>query len=141
MSIEEVEAELTNSPYFFYRGAPEVSFAPDRFRELFEVDGSGFIERGIFQFFEDSLYSITLIIRETRMDHFSLYTQFVERYGEPSSLDPRESLWEIGGRRLSLERPLTVRYLDLVRFDELRQEENIEESIEELSREAFLGEF
>jgi hypothetical protein len=50
------------------------------------------------------------------VDHYSVFTTFVARYGEPTSLNPREAVWETGETRVSIERPLTVKYIDKNKF-------------------------
>ena len=141
MTRESIEELLADSRYFIFSGQPDVSFEPARFQQLFEAEGAGFVDRGIFQFVDGQLYSLTLLVSQRRMDHYSLYTSFVEQYGQPVRLNPSESVWERGGYRLSLERPLTVRYLDLEQFNEIQSNTGIEESLEQISRDTFLDQF
>jgi len=75
------------------------------------------------------------------MDFYTMYTTMTERYGEPVRLDPSHVVWEDEFTRISLERPLTIKYLDIESFDTLRQAGEIEQSLRTLSRESFLEEF
>ncbi|AFG37740.1 hypothetical protein Spiaf_1683 [Spirochaeta africana DSM 8902] len=141
MSFDLVDQALRGSGVFQYRGEADVSLSPGRERIVMEVDGFDFVQRGIFQFIDDRLFSITLIINQSMMDHFTLFTRFQNSYGTPAVFGPRRILWEDGQNRLTLERPLTVQYLDLMRFEELRDQGRARESLRELSRELFLEQF
>ena len=141
MSFPEVDQLLRSSGVFRYRGEADVSLSPGRERVVMEVEGFDYIRRGIFQFIDDQLFSITLILSQSTMDHFTLFTRFTERYGEPEQFGPRRIVWEDGQRRLTLERPLTVQYLDLIQFTERRDQGRAQESLRELSRELFLEQF
>ena len=79
---------------------------------------------------------------DTRLiDHYSVFTAFIRRYGEPVSLDPREAVWENEEIRVSIERPLTVKYIDTIVFDRLNEESRVIESREMQRREEFLADF
>jgi len=75
------------------------------------------------------------------VDHYSVYTSLVRRYGEPLSLNPHEAVWESEETRLSLERPLTVKYLDKTVFDNLLEESRLRENQGLILREEFLRGF
>ncbi|MFW5800724.1 MAG: hypothetical protein ACOCVC_01715 [Spirochaeta sp.] len=141
MDFEEVDALLQQSSTFQYRGEADVSLSPGQERQVLEVNGYDYIRRGIFQFIDNQLLSITLFINPEMMDHYSLFTRFSGQYGEPSEFTPRRILWEDTQNRLTLERPLTVQYLDIARFNEIRDQSISEQSMRELSRELFLEQF
>jgi len=75
------------------------------------------------------------------MDHYSVFTQFVEKYGQPSYLDPKEAVWESGETRIAVERPLTVKYIDKAIFNDIVDESTLVESREVRLRQEFLNEF
>jgi hypothetical protein len=54
------------------------------------------------------------------VDHYSVFSSFVNRYGEPTYLNPQEAVWESEGPRVSIERPLTVKYIDKYNFEMLK---------------------
>ena len=54
------------------------------------------------------------------------------------SLDPQQVIWENGSVRFSLERPLTVKYIDWETFSGLREESGAEESYRATSRKEFI---
>jgi hypothetical protein len=134
----EVKSNLEGSTYFTYRGDPDVSLLPTADRSVIETEGRSFIDRGFFQFSEDALYIIILQLNQNRMDHYSVYQQLTETYGDPGSVSPQEIAWEWEGVRLSLERPLTVKYVDRPVFESLREEAQVERSLREVSRDRFL---
>jgi hypothetical protein len=70
-----------------------------------------------------------------------MYTTIVEKYGDPSSLDPTEAVWDFDGIRIALERPLSVKYVDTLAFEEILRQNAQTESLNALSRERFLDQF
>jgi hypothetical protein len=75
------------------------------------------------------------------VDHYSVFTGLMQKYGEPVYLDPKQAVWEAGDTRISLERPLTVKYIDLRVFNEIIGESALNESAETKRRQEFLDEF
>jgi hypothetical protein len=141
MDLEEVKQALIRDPQFTFRGDPDVSLLSLPNEALIETEGFSFIDRAYFQFYEGRLYTIILSLNPERVDHFSMYTRLVERYGQPTSLDPTESVWEFEGLRLSLERPLSVKYVDTLAFAEILRQNAQTESLNALTRERFLDQF
>lgn len=137
---DSVQDLLRNSGYFRYRGDPDVSLLPTANRSVIETEGRTFVDRAFFQFSDNDLYIIILQLNRTRMDHYTVYRTLAERYGEASSVGPREITWEWDTVLLSLERPLTVKYVDRPVFEALREEAQVERSMREVTRDAFLGE-
>ena len=60
-------------------------------------------------------------------------------YGEPQLLDPKESRWEDKATRMALERPLSLRYMDMTVYGALREGAGAKASEKELDRQGFLG--
>lgn len=143
MSVEEVKDALKKDMNFGYRGDRDVSLLPGENRTLIETDTSrtapySFLERCWFQFYEDKLYTITVNLRRSKMDHYSVFSALAEKYGMPDSLSPEKSEWKDGSVIMSLERPLTLKYTDRAVFEELQSKSLVQKSAEEQSREAFL---
>jgi hypothetical protein len=132
---------IQGDPAFQYRGEPDVSLRLSDGGTVIDTRGRVYMERGIFQFHEDQLFSIALYLDRSRLDYFQLYEQFRERYGEPMDLDPQRALWEDQATRIELERPLTVRYLDLETFHLRRRNTRTQEAAADIAREQFLEEF
>jgi len=141
MSMEEVKGVLKADGLFAYRGEPDVSLLPRPNESLIEVAGLSYVRRAFFQFHEDRLFVMIFSINESRMDHYSVFTSISAKYGKPMSLSPAESIWEDGMTRLSVERPLAVKYIDLGIFNMLKEAGRAEQSWEELLRSEFLDGF
>jgi hypothetical protein len=75
------------------------------------------------------------------IDHYSVFTSLIKKYGEPQSLSPSESVWESEETRVSIERPLTVKYIDKAVFNRLLEESKTLESRQLFLRQEFLGDF
>lgn len=138
---EQVGTLLAQDPNFDYRGDPDVQFLPLRQQVVIDTAGFDFIRRGYFQFHDNLLYSIILSLNGQEIDYFSVFERLSEQYGDPVALDPRRAIWEDDITRLTLERPLEVKYLDLVVFRELQDVEEIRRSDRARAREDFLEQF
>jgi len=141
MELESVKQALLEDPYFDYRGDPDVSFLPRTFQSLIECAGNLYIERAFFQFDEQRLSIIILALDRSRIDHYSLFTTLTEKYGPHSELDPQKVVWRSDDVVLSIERPLTVKYVDRSVFEEKQERGRAEEDLRELSRQRFLEKF
>jgi hypothetical protein len=141
MSPDEVKALLTDDPWFAYRGEADVSLLERPRSSLIDAGGSLFIARGLFQFEEDALSAIMLELNPETVDWFTVYTTLEERYGTPVEMNPSKAWWEDGSTRLALERPLTVKYLDLAVFDAFQESGVDRKAWREQARETFLDEF
>jgi hypothetical protein len=140
-SLDRAKEELIKNNYFRYRGDPDVSFLPKRREVLIETEGASFIKRGFFQFNEEKLYTIILMLNPAKVDFYSLYTSSLKKYGDPKELNPRTVVWEDDSVRFVLEKPLTVKYIYKPVFDDLVNKAKIEKSYQEIAREEFLGLF
>jgi hypothetical protein len=143
MSLEDLKAALQKEPLLNFRGDQDVSFLPSsaRSQNVVETTGPSFIRRAFFQLWEGGLFIMGFSLHTGLVDHYSVFTGLVKKYGEPSYLDPKEAVWEAGDTRISLERPLTVKYIDLRVFNELIGESALIESAEIKRRQEFLDEF
>ena len=63
------------------------------------------------------------------------------KYGDVSSLSPSEAVWEDDTVRVSVEKPLQVKYLDKKVFATITANSQKEQSLETLRREDFLKQF
>ncbi|MCD1653706.1 hypothetical protein K7J14_03210 [Treponema zuelzerae] len=140
-SMEEVKKALLADTVFGYRGDRDVSLLHGENRTLIETTGMSFIKRSWFQFDNDRLYVMTFSLDTDRIDYYSVYSTLVDKYGEPSELNPRLSRWNSGGVVLSLERPLLVKYIDEAIFSEILEKSGVEKAASDVIREGFLDEF
>lgn len=142
MTVDEVKKLLKESRNFNFREA-EVTFTPDREKKVLESDGLSFLDRGIFQFRDESLYIIILHIDAGKIGYFTMYQTLTEKYGNPDRLSPGNSEWESEDVIMTLEKsdPVTLKYVYRPVYLEILDESGVEESLEELSRSLFLDQF
>jgi hypothetical protein len=141
MGIEDVKTALKADPLFRYRGDPDVSFLPQTAQYLIECEGNSYLRRAYFQFADSRLFIMIFVLDTVKLDHFSLFSALSAKYGPPTTLNPTESVWESEPVRFSLERPLTVKYVDNKTFKALLGKGGAQTSLDQLSRESFLGQF
>jgi hypothetical protein len=141
MELEALKSALQSDTIFYFRGDRDVSFLPVREQSLVETTGFSFIRRAFFQLIDGKLFLMAFTLDPGQIDHYSVYAALVEKYGEPRFLDPKQAVWESGNIRLSIERPLTVKYLDTQVFDGIIADSRAAESTELYAREDFLNGF
>ncbi|MGM0674963.1 MAG: hypothetical protein ACQETQ_09730 [Spirochaetota bacterium] len=141
MDVETVKERLLEAPDFSYRGDPDVTLTPDREQQLIEVEGIDFVDRAFFQFEDKELYIMIVHLNREQLDYFTMYTNLSSKYGEPAVFHPSHVVWESDDLRLSLERPLTVKYISRPVFERLVENGRMERSRRDLSREQFLEQF
>jgi len=141
MDLDSLQDALQRDGMFNFRGERDVSFLPLREESLVETTGSSFIQRAFFQLRDGELFIMSFTLNTGLMDFHSMFTHLVQRHGEPAYLNPREAVWEDGDTRISLGRPLTVRYIDRRAFDDIVSESALVESRRVHERQEFLDEF
>ena len=141
MSLDELKDALQKDNLFHFRGDRDVSFLPAREESLVETGGSSFIKRAFFQLRDGAVFIMAFTLNTGMVDHYSVFTGMVEKYGQPSSLNPREAVWETDDVRLAVERPLTVKYIDKKVFDDIINESSLIQSRRVRQRQEFLDEF
>ena len=110
-------------------------------RSSIEANGANFVKRGSFQFYDEKLYSIIVQMNPEKIDYYSIYSFLVEKYGEPSVVDQKKSLWEDDRVRLILERPLTLKYIEVSVFKKIIENRGKKEAVSEEMREQFIRAF
>ena len=141
MGLDELKEALLKDDHFHFRGDRDVSFLPAREQSLVETTGSSFIRRAFFQLRDAQLFIMAYSLNTLIIDHYSVFTRFVEKYGEPSYLDPAMAVWETEETRITIERPLTVKYIDRTVFNDIINESGLTESGQVKLRRDFLNEF
>lgn len=141
MTLDDLQESLTIDPYFNFRGPRDVSFLPIREQTLVETTGPSFIRRAFFQLRDGQVFIMSFTLNTEIIDHYSVFMQFVRRYGQPTSLNPRAAVWENEETRISIERPLTVKYIDRIVFNDIVSESTLIESNQVRLRQEFLNEF
>ena len=141
MSLDEVKAALLDDRLFGYRGERDVSLIPGGERQLIETSGPSFIRNAWFQFYGGKLYNMSFALDSDRIDYFSLFSSLAEKYGEPQELSPAGAVWLSDAVRLSLERPLTIKYIDAAVFSSILEAEFDSRAEEDIKRENFISDF
>ena len=72
------------------------------------------------------------------MDYYSVFTTLTKKYGEPTSFSPQAATWKNDEVTMSLEKPLTLKYIDNKLFDKTQNYSNIQASPTEVTRDMFL---
>jgi len=140
-TMDALQAALIRDGLFRFRGERDVSFLPVRDETLVETTGLSFVRRAYFQLSDGAVYIMSFTLDTRLMDHYSVFTSFVRKYGEPLILSPQEAVWESDDTRVSIERPLTVKYVDKTVFNRLVEEAEAQQRQEYIAREDFLADF
>jgi hypothetical protein len=140
-SMDALQTALVRDGLFRFRGERDVSFLPVRDETLVETTGLSFVRRAYFQLSDGAVYIMSFTLDTRLMDHYSVFTSFVRKYGEPLTLSPQEAVWESDDTRVSIERPLTVKYIDKTVFNRLVEESETQQRQEITAREDFLADF
>lgn len=138
MTLEQAKAALEDDPAYGYRGESDVSILHGENRNLITTEGVLFFEDCWFQFDNDRLYIITLNLNPEQIDYYSIFSKLCEKYGQPDSLSPQKSEWNNGNIKMTLERPLVLKYTDVAIFNELQESSNVRNTAEEYNRQLFL---
>jgi hypothetical protein len=141
MSLEDLKSALKADPAFVFRGDRDVSFLPNSNQNLVDSVGSDFIKRAFFQIKDDAVFVMAFEMNTEKVDHYSVFTTFSNKYGGPLLLDPRQSEWEDDETRVYIERPLTVKYIDKNVFDSVISESRAAESSAVVQKQEFLNDF
>lgn len=145
MSLQDTKDNLVKTSEFGYHGDKDVSLIPGTNKVLIETDAQkghayGFLTRCFFQFFEDQLFIITININTEKMDYYSVFTTLSQKYGNPTSLNPQSATWKNDDVTMTLEKPLSLKYIDNNLFEQTQNSVNIQNSPTEITREMFLDE-
>jgi len=141
MELQALKDALASDDLFRFRGDRDVSLLPQGEQILIETTGLSYIRRAFFQIVGGKLFNMAFTLDTGLVDHYSVFTEFTAKYGEPDDLNPREAVWSSGSTRVSIERPLTVKYLDMAVFGELQNQSQVKASKEALLRKEFLDGF
>lgn len=141
LSLDDAKVAIENDGYFDYRGDPDLSMLLSENRAIIESRGKFYIDSGYFQFYNEVLYTITLVLDTGKIDYYTMFTTLREKYGDFNSLSPKRVIWENEKVRISLEKPLTLKYVDLSVFNEIVEDDITQEAVEERLKKGFIDEF
>lgn len=142
MSVEQVKEALKKNPQFGYRGDRDVSLLPSTKETIIQTDASrntySFLTQCYFQFYQEKLYIITINVKTSKMDYYSIFTTLCNKYGNPPSMNPKKAEWDDDAVIMTVEKPLTLKYTDKKVFEEIQNQSLVEDSAEEMARDTFL---
>ncbi len=141
MPIEQVKTALIAESRFDYRGEPDVSLQDMGSRLLITCKGRGFIDEGFFHFNNELLYLITITFDQEKIDYFTLQQDLINKYGQPGNISPDGTVWEDETVIMTLEYPLTLKYLDKKTFEGFIDDAIAQKGFTEISRSEFLKDF
>jgi hypothetical protein len=140
MSLDDLKNALTEDALFNFHES-DVSFGPAKDESYIETTGFSFVRRALFQIQAGNVFVMAFTLNTTLIDHYSVFTTLTKKYGEPKTLDPKQAVWEDDSVRLTLERPLTIRYIDKKTFSQILEDSKAKKSEEIRMREDFLNDF
>lgn len=143
MSVDAAKDALKGDGQFGYRGDRDVTLSPKDHETVIETDPTtfaaySFFERCWFQFSDEKLSVITLNMNSDLIDHYSIFSELCEKYGNPDEISPKKAVWKSDDVTLSLEKPLTLKYVDAKVFKEKIDSSNVEKTTSEKAKDAFL---
>ncbi|MCM1321698.1 MAG: hypothetical protein NC041_07490 [Bacteroides sp.] len=139
MPLNKVKGLLLSDAEFGYREERDVSMLPDSGCAVIETAGKNILKRCWFQFSaDDELYIMIFQLNRHRTDHYAVFSELTEKYGEPNSLSPEKSVWKNDAVSLVLERPLTLKYISVPVFESLKQNEQERRDFNRMEEKDFL---
>ncbi|GMO20194.1 MAG: hypothetical protein Pg6A_07040 [Termitinemataceae bacterium] len=141
MNIDSLKTALKDDSLFVFRGDQDVSYLPVTEQNLVESAGSSYIKRAFFQLKDNAVFIMAFTMNTELIDHYSIFMSFVKKYGQPSVLNPKEAIWESESVRISIERPLVVKYIDKKVFNTLIDNSEALNSKKSEIRDSFLENF
>ncbi len=141
ITLDQAKEIIPADGNFNYRGDPDVSMLLVENTSIIETKGYNYILNGYFQFYNEILYSITLILDTKKIDYYTIFTQFINKYGKYDSLNPDVVIWENDNVRISLEKPLTLKYVGKDIYQEIIDGDVTEKAIQDQLKEDFINEF
>lgn len=120
MGLDQVKEILLEKPNFGYKGDRDVTLLPGKNRTLIETSGSRQMNRCFFQFSDEKLYTMTINFKPKKMDFFDIFSEMKEKYGEATMVSADLAQWSNDQVIINLERPATLKYIDKVIFESIR---------------------
>ncbi len=139
MNMDDVKEVLKNDDLFNYRGERDVSLLPSEHQSIIETSSDTWLQRCWFQFYENTLYSIIINFNPELMDYNSVYRQLTEKYGMHTEMSPERVVWKDSYITMSLEKPVSVKYLYNDYFERITGESTVKETKMEETRDSILG--
>ena len=120
-SRTEVIAALKKDPLLAPLEDPESDISEEVRDTLITLMPTRFFTHFSLQFAAGTCYLLRIVFSERYYSYIILYERLKKKYGDPAELDSRQAVWYYQSRRLILERPATVKYLDTSRLPDAQK--------------------
>ena len=117
----------------------DVEFFPVEERKILTLSIEPEIPHMYLQFHAETLYAITVIFDERRIDYLTLAARIEEKYGPVQELNPKWRKWMVEGIEIKVEKPAVVKYIALKEFLEVTDFKRDREVPENVRRELLLN--
>jgi hypothetical protein len=94
----------------------DVDFFPVEERKILTFSAKPEVPYIYLQFFNDTLYSITVVFDDRYINYYTLARQLESKYGKYQSMNPEWREWRIDSVLIKVEKPSTVKYIALEEF-------------------------
>jgi hypothetical protein len=91
----------------------DVEFFPVEDRKILTLSVKPEVPFMYCQFYDEVLFSLTVVFDERYVDYFTLVQRLEARYGRYDRIEPSFREWEIGSVLIKVEKPATVKYIAL----------------------------
>jgi len=94
----------------------DVELFPVEERKILTLSINPEIPNMYLQFYNNKLYSITMIFDEKYIDYYTLCSVLMDKYGEYTELNPDWREWNVNDIKIVVEKPSVVKYIALKEF-------------------------
>jgi len=116
MTREEVFAVARGNELIAVPKNRDVDFFPIEQRKILTLSIKPEVPFIYLQFFNDTLYAITVLFDEKYVDYFTVSSRLQEKYGKYTSMHPQWRQWQLDGITVKVEKPSVVKYIALGEF-------------------------
>jgi len=134
----EVKELIKKSFDFANRRDEALSIRLEPDTDIITAEGLGFIKIGYFHFNKDKLFQIFLKLDEKRVGYYLILKRFTEKYGNPTSLEPKSAFWENEEVKIVIEKPCSLKYIYKPIWNEITSSDQTSDSVFFKIREKFI---
>ena len=139
MNKENVIVRLSKESIFDTSDQEKLSFRNEPDKEILKIRGINFIKMAYFHFYNDILFQITLDLDMNKISYYDVLIKLQNKYGKPIKFTPETANWENNTIKLSLQRPVILKYISINISKELLEESKESSNFYKISREKFLN--
>ncbi|HOF01323.1 MAG TPA: hypothetical protein PK385_03785 [Spirochaetota bacterium] len=134
----EVKELIKKSFDFANRRDEAISIRLEPDTDIITAEGLGFIKIGYFHFNKDKLFQIFLKLDEKRLGYYLILKRFTEKFGNPTSLEPKSAFWENEEVKIIIEKPCSLKYIYKPIWNEITAADQTTDSVFFNIREKFI---